>query len=161
MVSCALRTPPPCPIHWVVDSPNLTVDAGPPSSPPVDTHPTEDNDDSAKHRLNSFISAVMHKRDSPLIREPTKQPPAKPVMLWWSRWLAAHPLSRVPASKRGEVLIMQRMSFTKGPSTPSALDLEAYYRLFGGYLTASEAEALDELFPTVRSRQPRGRKATS
>jgi hypothetical protein len=46
------------------------------------------------------------------------------------------------------------MSFTKGPSTPSALKLEAYYRLFGGDLTASEVEALDELFPIVRSRQP-------
>ena len=70
--SCALRTPPPRPIHWAVDSPNLTVDAGPPSSPPVDTHPTEDNDDSAKRRLDSFINEVTHKRDSPLIREPPK-----------------------------------------------------------------------------------------
>ena len=29
--SCALRTPPLRPIHRAVDSPNLTVDAGPPS----------------------------------------------------------------------------------------------------------------------------------
>ena len=64
-------------------------------------------------------------------------------MPWRSMQLAAQPLSRVPASKRGEVLIMQRMGFTKGD------------------LTASEAEALDELFPAVRSRQPRGRKSTS
>jgi hypothetical protein len=63
------------------------MDAGPPSSPPVDTHQTVDNDDSAKRRLdtakrrlNSFINKVTHKRDSPLIREPPKQPPAKPVL---------------------------------------------------------------------------------
>ena len=70
--SCALRTPPPCPIHWAVDSPNLTVDAGPPSSPPVDIQPTEDNDDSAKCRLDSFINEVTCKRDSLLIRESPK-----------------------------------------------------------------------------------------
>ena len=73
----------------------------------------------------------------------------------------AQPLSRVPAAKRGEVLIMQRMGFTKGPSAPSTSELEAYDKLFGGDLTASEVEALDELFPAVRSRQPQGRKATS
>ena len=56
---------------------------------------------------------------------------------------------------------MQRMRFTKGPSAPSASELEAYYKFFGGDLTASEAEALDELFPAVRSRQSRRRKATS
>ena len=74
--------------------------------------------------------------------------------------MAAQPLSRVPASKRGEVLIMQRMGFTKGPSAPSVLELEAYEKLFGGDLTASEAEALDELFPAVWARQTRRRKAT-
>ena len=56
---------------------------------------------------------------------------------------------------------MQRMGFTKGPSAPSVLELEAYEKLFGGDLTVSEAEALDELFPAIRSRQPQGRKSTS
>jgi len=52
------------------------------------------------------------------------------------------------------------MGFSKGPSAPSASELEAYEKLFGGDLTASEAEALDELFPVV-SRQSRRCKATS
>ena len=59
--------------------------------------------------------------------------------------------------KRGEVLIMQRMGYTRGPSAPSALELEAFDRLFDGNLTVSEAEALDELFPAIGkapSRQP-------
>jgi hypothetical protein len=47
------------------------------------------------------------------------------------------------------------MSFTKGPTAPSASELEAYDNLFGGDLTVSEAEALDELFPAVWSKQPR------
>ena len=58
---------------------------------------------------------------------------------------------------------MQRMGYTRGPSTPSASELEAFDRFFDGNLTASVAEALDELFPAVEkapSRQPRKRKAT-
>ena len=76
VASCVLRTPPPCPIPWAVDSPkthvvDLTVD-GPSSSPPVVTHQAVDNDDSAKQRLDSFINNVTRKRDSPLIHEPPK-----------------------------------------------------------------------------------------
>jgi hypothetical protein len=61
------------------------------------------------------------------------------------------------SSKRGKVLIMQRMSYTKGLSAPSASELETFDRLFDGNMTASEAEALDELFPAIGkapSRQP-------
>jgi hypothetical protein len=67
----------------------------------------------------------------------------------------------VPAFKRGEVLIMQRMGYTKGPLVPSASERETFDRLFDG---KSEAEALDELLPAVGnapSRQPRRRKGTS
>ena len=71
--------------------------------------------------------------------EPSKQPLAKPVIPWRSRRLAAQPLSRVPASKRGEVLIMQRMGYTRGLSAPSASELEAFDRLYDGNLTASKA----------------------
>ena len=77
--------------------------------------------------------------------------------------MPAQSLSRVPASKWGEVLIMQRMGYTRDPSAPSALELEAFDRLFDGNLAMSEAEAPDELFPAVEkapSRQPRKRKAT-
>ena len=56
---------------------------------------------------------------------------------------------------------MERMGFTKGPSTSSASELAAYDKLFGGDLTTSEAKALDELFLAVRSKQPRGHKSTS
>ena len=59
---------------------------------------------------------------------------------------------------------MQRMSYIKGPSAPSASELEAFDKLFDGNLTASEAEALDKLFQAVEkapSRQPRRHNATS
>jgi hypothetical protein len=57
---------------------------------------------------------------------------------------------------------MQRVSYTKGLSASSVLELETFDRLFDGNLTASETEVLDELFPAVGktpSRQPRRRKA--
>ena len=59
---------------------------------------------------------------------------------------------------------MQRMGYSKGPSAPSASELEIFDKLFDGNLTASNAEALDALFLAVgkgSSRQPRRRKATS
>ena len=123
-----------------------------------------DNDGSAKRRINIFINKVTCKRDSPLIREPPQQPPAKTMLPWQSRRLVAQSLSRVPASKRGKVLIMQRMGYTKGLSAPSVSELEAFDKLFDDSLTASNAEALDALFSAVGkspSRQPRRRKIIS
>jgi hypothetical protein len=140
------------------------VDAGPLSSPPVDTHEAVNNDGFAKRRLDNFINKVTRRKDSPLICESPKQPPAKPVLPWQSRRLAAQSLSRVLAFKRGEVLIMQRMGYTKDPSTPSASELETFDKLFDGDLTASNAETMDALFSVVRkssSKQSRRRKATS
>jgi hypothetical protein len=131
------------------------------SCPPLFTAgghpPSEVSNDTAKRRLNNFINEVTRKRDS-LIREPPKQPPAKPVLPRRSRRLAAQSLSRVPAFKHGEVLIMQHIGFINGPSAPSASRLATYDKLFEGDLTADDAEALDELFPAIR---PRRRKATS
>jgi hypothetical protein len=56
------------------------------------------------------------------------------------------------------------MGYTKGPSASSASELEAFNKLFDGNLTASNAEALDALFPAVEKglpRQLRRRKTTS
>jgi len=64
------------------------------------------SDSSTARRLKSFTKRVLKKVDSPLIREPPKQPPAKPVLSWRSRRFVAQSLSRVPVFKRGEVLIM-------------------------------------------------------
>jgi len=41
------------------------------------------------------------------------------------------------------------MAYTKGPFAPSTLELETFDRLFNGNMTASEAEALEELFLAV------------
>jgi hypothetical protein len=65
----------------------------------VDGHQIVDNDDSFKRGLDNFTKKVVRKRDSPLIREPPKQPPAKAVLPWRRRRLAAQSLFRVPTSK--------------------------------------------------------------
>jgi hypothetical protein len=129
---------------------DLPVDADLDSTSPVDGHHIMDNDDSFKRRLDNFTKKVVRKRDSPLIRQLPKQPPAKAVLPWRSKRLVAQSLSRVPVSKRGEVLIMQLMGYTKSPSAPFTSKLETFYRIFDGNLTVSNAEALDALFADSR-----------
>jgi hypothetical protein len=84
----------------------LTADANIFSTLRREDYAVDVNDSSTARRLKSFTRRVRKKVDSPLIREPPKQPPATSVLPWQSRRLAAQSLSRVPASKRGEVLIM-------------------------------------------------------
>ena len=43
---------------------------------------------------------------------------------------------------------MQRIGYTKGLLAPSASELQAFDRIFDGYLTESNVEALDALFPS-------------
>jgi hypothetical protein len=116
---------------------------------------SEVSDNTAERHLDDFICKVTHKRDLPLISGPPQQPPAKLALPRRSRRQAAHPLSQVPVSKRGEVLIKQRLGHIKGPTASAAAGLAAYDKIFGDGggedLPAEEAEALDELFPTVRS----------
>jgi hypothetical protein len=72
--SGALRTPPPRSIPWV----DPTTLAASPGFPPVDTpasmdsNDSEVSDDTAKRRLDNFLSKVTRKRDPPLICEPPK-----------------------------------------------------------------------------------------
>lgn len=90
------------------------------SMPLRDGHLALDSDNSATRRLKGFTKQVMRKVDSPLIRQAPKQPSsAKPVLPLRSKWLTAQSLSRVPMSKRGEILIMQCMGLVMGLSTPS------------------------------------------
>ena len=78
-----------------------TVNAIPSGTPPVDAF---------ADRLELFVNKVTSKIASPLICEPPKQLPAKVVLPpWRSKRHAAQSLSRVPASKRGEILVMQRL----------------------------------------------------
>ena len=64
-------------------------------------------------RLARFTEEVQLKRMSPLIVSPLRQKVAttRQPLPKRSRRIAAQPLAHIPISKRGEVLLMQRMGF--------------------------------------------------
>jgi hypothetical protein len=72
-----------------------------------------------------------------------------------SKRITAQPRAHIPTSKRGEVLLMQRMGFTPPAALVSSASKRAYDDLFAGNLTLSEAEALEALFPTTNTRTSR------
>jgi hypothetical protein len=111
-----------------------------------DTQQTIDNDASFMRRLNNFNKAVVRKRVSPLIREPPEPPPAKAVLPPRSKSLAAQSLSQVPPSKRGEVLILQRLGLVTDLSMPNAYVMKTYEALYEAGPDASNIKALEVLF---------------
>ena len=55
-------------------------------------------------------------------------------------------MAHIPSSKRGEVLLIQRMGFAPSAGPISSASKRAYDDFFARNLTSSEVEALDELF---------------
>jgi hypothetical protein len=56
-------------------------------------------------------------------------------------------LSRIPTSKRGEVLMMKWMGFIDRQARPSTADQDAYNNIFVDQLSPSHAEIMRQLFP--------------
>jgi len=79
--------------------------------------PAERGSSTAK-RLKPFAAKILRKMSSPLLPQPDVV--AQPKLSTRSRRIAAQALSRVPASKRGEVLVMKRMGYLNGQTRPSA-----------------------------------------
>jgi hypothetical protein len=94
-------------------------------------------------RLRRFASKVLQKAASPLL--PTKVFDSSAKIPLRSRRIAAHPLSKVPVAKRGEILIMQRLGFALAQSAEGGQqDFEA---MFEGSNRESHVEAMWEIFP--------------
>ena len=107
----------------------------------------DDGDSSVARRLRSFTKRILQKVASPLLPRPPAQPTSSTsVLLLRSKRLAAQGLSRVPASKRGEVLIMPHMALTIGFSSPSTSGKKIYEDLFETEPSASNVEVLHTLF---------------
>jgi hypothetical protein len=49
-----------------------------------------------------------------------------------SGYIAAQIISHIPASKRGEYLVMKRLGLASGMSSPSMSSLKAYEEIFSG-----------------------------
>ena len=54
----------------------------------------------------------------------------QPKLPTQSRRIAAQPLSHVPASKRGQVLVMKRMGYLDGQMRPLTASKDAYDSIF-------------------------------
>lgn len=78
-----------------------------------------------------------------------------PTLPHHSKRIAAQPLSCVPVSKQGEILVMQRMGFIDGRTVPSTADKGAYDSVFHEDPTPSPEVAMRELFPELLGEGPR------
>jgi hypothetical protein len=90
----------------------------------------------ATKRLAGFIEEVQVMRQPPLINSPPKQKPApkRTTLPIRSKRIAAQQMNHIPASKRGEVLLMKRMGIL-APSAPiSSAARRSYNSYFQGTL---------------------------
>jgi hypothetical protein len=112
--------------------------------------------DSFDKKLKRFADRVLRKAPSPLLPQPSvEETPTRPALLHRSWRIATQPLSRVLVSKWGEVLVMQRIGFIDGRTTPSTTAKEAYDSVFGDDPNPSHQEAIRELFADPVGEGPR------
>jgi hypothetical protein len=128
--------------------------ASPANTTPANSSPTSSV---AARRLDAFAETVQVKRASPIITEPLRQRPTlkKPSVPLRSSRIAAQQMSHIPASKRGEVLLMKKMGVQLPHGPVSSAAKRSYQSIFKGNLSSSQIEAFDELFPAVQSRAGR------
>jgi hypothetical protein len=78
-------------------------------------------------KLKRFADRILRKAPSPLLPQSSvEEMPTKPTLPHCSKRIATQLLSRVPVSKRGELLVMQRMGFIDGWTPPSTAAKEVY-----------------------------------
>ncbi|KAG0536683.1 hypothetical protein BDA96_03G084900 [Sorghum bicolor] len=63
-----------------------------------------------------------------------------------SRWIAAQPLAHIPASKRGEALLKQRLGIVLLAALISPMPKVTLNNIRSGNLTLSQVDALDTLW---------------
>ena len=111
----------------------------------------------AARRLARYTEEVQQMRRSPLLSNPPKQkPPARrlPIQTRSTR-IAAQKLAHIPASKRGEMLLMQRMGVPPPPAPVTPASKRALEAIFTDNLTETQIVALDELFPAANCKAGR------
>jgi hypothetical protein len=130
-------------------------------TPPREGQPGVPNGDEtpssreAARRLARFLDKVRVVREPPLIASPPRQrtpvrrpPPIRPR----SRRIATQPLAHIPASRRGEVLLNQRLGIAPPTAPVSPAPKGILDALRSGTLSSSQVEALDALFPAYNGR---------
>lgn len=102
-------------------------------------------------KLKQFAGKVFRKAASPILKAEIHDSSLIKVPLR-SRRIAAQPLANIPVSKRGEMLVMQRMWFVQGRPTDSTR--RDYEGIFTGNLTALHKEAMRQMFPDTDDDHP-------
>jgi len=118
----------------------------PPVNRPERTTPSPPKDTaSAQRRFKSFAVKVKRPKPAALLKRPSpvkaaETPKKRPTRSWR---IAAQSLSRIPASKRGEYLVLKRLGHASPLSASTARN--KFDALFGN--NPEDDEALRELFP--------------
>jgi hypothetical protein len=112
----------------------------------------------AARRLAQFLDKVRVVWEPPLIASPPWQrtpvrrpPPIRPR----SRQIAAQPLTYIPAFRRDEVLLNQRLGIAPPTAPVSPAPKGILDSLRSGTLSSSQVEALDVLFPAYNGTRVR------
>jgi hypothetical protein len=109
----------------------------------------------AARRLARFVDEVRVVREPPLIASPPRQRTRvrRPLPVWRrSTRIAAQPLAHISASRRGEVLLEQRLGIAPPTATVSPAPKGILDVLRSGTLSSSQVEALGVLFPAFNGR---------
>lgn len=64
-------------------------------------------------------------------------------------------MEHISVSKQGEVLIMKKMGFTHPSVIPSSKERRTFDAFFDKNMMDQEVEAMDELFPTTKTKASR------
>lgn len=118
----------------------------------------------AARNLDLFAAAVQTKVRTPLAPLPSKraaqdQEVPEPKLPQRSRRQASQALSRVPASRRGDVLMMRCFGVVNDNAVITEDNRKACDDLYRAKLAPKEFAAVRELFPSTRATStPRGRR---
>jgi hypothetical protein len=125
---------------------------GQPDATSADETPTSRE---AARRLARFLDEVRVVREPPLIISPPRQrtpvrrpPPIRPG----SRRIDAQQLAYIPTSRRGEVLLNQRLGIVLPTAPVSPASKGILDALRSRTLSSSEVDAMDVLFPAFKGR---------
>jgi hypothetical protein len=109
----------------------------------------------AARRLTRFVDEVRVMRVPPLIASPPRQRARArrplPVRRRSTR-IAAQPVAHIPASRRCEILLEQRLGIAPPAATVSPAPKGILDALHSGTLSSSQVKALDALFPAFNGR---------
>jgi len=133
-------------------------DAADAACPSTSVQPTV-ADAAASAELERFTASVLRQVSTPLAPKPSRQrtpaPPATDKPKRSSR-LASTALAKVPAAKRGEVILMRRFELLADNAPVCDSARRAYSNVYQSGLTRSHAEAIKEICPSRRTTSTRG-----